>query len=158
MGTSAGASRGSSRAVAAFRGVVAVGTSSSIVGLLMPRGLSADGHPSGSAANRASCCLAAALVTCTALCLKAVLSSDHKCGLLPLVAQTECAMRCSRQLHTPPQHAKYRAVHSVCVMLTCACSATVPNVASACSIAVSVEAKAGSVAWQAGQGGAVGGA
>ena len=44
-----GTSLGSSRAVAAFRGVVAVGTSSSIVGVLMPRGLSADGHPSGSA-------------------------------------------------------------------------------------------------------------
>lgn len=45
--TPGGASLGSSRAVAAFRGVVAVGTSSGIVGVLMPRGLSADGHPSG---------------------------------------------------------------------------------------------------------------
>ena len=59
MGTPGGASLGSSRAVAAFRGVVAVGTSSSIVGVLMPRGLSADGHPSGSAAKSGitlSCC------------------------------------------------------------------------------------------------------
>jgi len=44
-----GGSLGSSRAVAAFRGVVAVGTSSGVVGVLMPRGLSADGHPSGQA-------------------------------------------------------------------------------------------------------------
>ncbi|KAL0030409.1 hypothetical protein WJX79_001821 [Trebouxia sp. C0005] len=44
-----GSSLGSSRAVAAFRGVVAVGTSSGVVGVLMPRGLSADGHPSGQA-------------------------------------------------------------------------------------------------------------
>ncbi|KAL0018560.1 hypothetical protein WJX77_004866 [Trebouxia sp. C0004] len=44
-----GGSLGSNRAVAAFRGVVAVGTSSGVVGVLMPRGLSADGHPSGQA-------------------------------------------------------------------------------------------------------------
>ena len=42
-----GTPMGSSRAVAAFRGVVAVGTSNGVVGVLMPRGLSADGHPSG---------------------------------------------------------------------------------------------------------------
>ena len=47
QGTSMGTSLGSSRAVAAFRGVVAVGTSSGISGVLMPRGLSTDGHPSG---------------------------------------------------------------------------------------------------------------
>ena len=50
-GTSMGTSLGIGKAVAAFRGVVAVGTSSSIVGVLMPRGLSADGHPSGSTPN-----------------------------------------------------------------------------------------------------------
>lgn len=44
-----GGSLGSSRAVAAFRGVVAVGSSRGVVGVLMPRGLSADGHPSGQA-------------------------------------------------------------------------------------------------------------
>lgn len=44
-----GGTLGSSRAVAAFRGVVAVGTSSGVAGVLMPRGLAADGHPSGQA-------------------------------------------------------------------------------------------------------------
>ena len=39
---------GSMRAVAGFRGVVAVGYSNAVVGVLMPRGLSSDGHPSGS--------------------------------------------------------------------------------------------------------------
>ena len=39
---------GSRRAVAGFRGVVAVGYSNAVVGVLMPRGLSSDGHPSGS--------------------------------------------------------------------------------------------------------------
>lgn len=44
-----GGSLGSGRAVAAFRGLVAVGTSNGVVGVLMPRGLSADGHPNGQA-------------------------------------------------------------------------------------------------------------
>ena len=47
-GGAQGKGMGSIRALAAFRGVVAVGYSTAVVGVLMPRGLSADGHPSGS--------------------------------------------------------------------------------------------------------------
>lgn len=39
---------GNRRAVAGFRGVIAVGYSNAVVGVLMPRGLSSEGHPSGS--------------------------------------------------------------------------------------------------------------
>ena len=82
MGTPAGGSLGSSRAVAVFRGVVAVGTSIGIVGVLMPRGLSADGHPSGSASEPGTMLHCSAPFTCAApCCLKAALSPDYACAL-----------------------------------------------------------------------------
>ena len=74
-----GGTLGSSRCVAAFRGVVCVGFSTGVVAVLMPRGLSTEGHPS-----KYGSCVRALSNPSNMKCCNAQLDSN-KTGVFPFI-------------------------------------------------------------------------